>query len=209
MSYPKGSAPPTSGVCSPSQRRVAEAFHGLALAPVPLGRVPPHAPHLSDEPREADGRLPRASAPRVQEAARAGARRRHRRAQDVQQRRDDPGAGSRRRPAAAPPRRRHRASTTRVALTAVRPISGKVSRLGRSSSSEGSVTAALNASTPSRFETTKNAIQSARRIPRFPFVRVLAGANFVTLRYSFPLAKRESLAKVESRLAWPSLRARA
>src|SRR2546427_4591875 len=35
MSYPKGSAPPTSGVCSPSQRRVAEAFHGLALAPFP------------------------------------------------------------------------------------------------------------------------------------------------------------------------------
>src|SRR2546428_14127258 len=35
MSYPRGSAPPTSGVCSPSQRRVAEAFHGLALAPFP------------------------------------------------------------------------------------------------------------------------------------------------------------------------------
>jgi len=114
MSYPRGSAPPTSGVCSPSQRRVAEAFHGLALAPVPLGQVPPYAPHLSDEPREADGRLPRASAPRVQEAARAGARRRHRRAQDVQQRRDDPGAGSRRRPAAAPPRRRHRVRPRRA-----------------------------------------------------------------------------------------------
>ena len=60
------------------------------------------------------GRLPRASAPRVQEAARAGAARRHRRAQDIQQRRDDPGAGSRRRPAAAPPRRRHRVRPRRA-----------------------------------------------------------------------------------------------
>ena len=72
------------------------------------GRMPPHAADVADEPREADGRVPRSSAPGVQEAARAGAARRHRRAQDIQQRRDDPGAGSRRRPAAAPPRRRHR-----------------------------------------------------------------------------------------------------
>src|SRR3989442_1925415 len=97
-------------------------------------------------------------------------------------------------------RRRH-ASTTRVALSAVTPMSGKVSRLGRSRSSEGRVTAALNASTPRRFETTKNAIQSARRMRNFPFVKFLVDANFATVRHSSSLAKRDL------GLAWRSLRA--
>src|SRR6267142_1413685 len=95
-------------------------------------------------------------------------------------------------------RRRH-ASTTRVALTAVRPISGKVSRLGRRRSSDGSVRAALKASTPSRFETTKNTVQRARRMRKFPFVKFLAERTLPLYGIVLPPPS------ANWKLAWPSL----
>src|SRR5687767_1051139 len=86
---------------------------------------------------------------------------------------------------------RRQASRRRVALIAVRPINGNVSRLGRRRSSEGRVTAALRASTPSRFETTKNEPQSINRISVYPFAEKFPpGMNFRTLRHSGMAAKR-------------------